>query len=160
MDYHLQQAGLTGECLCFVDDLLVFSHTPEEHAASIARVLRMLKGVGLRVHPEKTIVGSDKVEFLGHMVSAAGLNPTEARVAAMRAIQPPRNVSECRSIYGLFNFYRCYVEDFAAVAKPISDLLRKDVDWSGRVGPRPAGCARLPQGRPRHSWPWPAAPAP
>ena len=130
MDFHCQQAGLTSFCLVFVDDCLVYSPTPEAHAEHLEKVFSMLQRITLRVHPDKTIVAADVVEFLGHMVSAHGMTPTEARVASMQALQPPRSATECRSLYGLFNFYRCYVEGFAAVSKPISDLLRKDVVWN------------------------------
>jgi site-specific DNA-cytosine methylase/transposase InsO family protein len=129
IDHHLRERGLSDFAMAYVDDILVFSSTPEEHAEHVGGVLDMLFEVGLRVHPEKTTLGADVVEFLGHMVSAAGMQPTEAKVAAMRALAPPTNVTECRSLYGLFNFYRCYIEGYAAIAKPISDLLRKDVVW-------------------------------
>jgi hypothetical protein len=76
IDHHLRERGLSEFAMAYVDDILVFSSTPEEHAAHIGRVLDMMYEVGLRVHPEKTIVGADVVEFLGHMVSAAGMQPT------------------------------------------------------------------------------------
>ncbi len=92
------ERGLFEFAMAYVDDILVFSSSPEGHAAHVGRVLDMLYEVGLRVHPEKTIVGADVVEFLGHMVSAAGMQPTEAKVSAMRALAPPTNVIECRSL--------------------------------------------------------------
>jgi hypothetical protein len=90
-----------------VDDLLNFSGTAEEHATHLAAVLRM--------HPDKTLIGADYVEFLGHLISEKGLTPDQARVAAMMALTSPTSVTVCRSLYGVFNFFSLYVEAFSSI---------------------------------------------
>ena len=89
----------------------------------------MLANVNLRAHPDKSIFGADKLEYLGHNISAAGLTPHEAKVAAIRQLRAPTNVSELRSLLGFINYYRCYVPDFSRKAQPLNKLLAKDVPW-------------------------------
>ena len=129
LDYHIQKAGLQRCCEVYVDDIIIHSATPEQHAKDLEAVLQMLFEVGLRVHPDKTVVGADVLEFLGHLVCGNGIAPLEARVAALQRSQAPADVSQCRSLYGLFNYYRVYIEGFARISSPISDLLKKGVVW-------------------------------
>ncbi len=67
----------------------------------------MLESFGLKAH--KTVVRSATVEFLGHNVSFHGWTPSEAKMAAIRALKPPLTVSQLRSILGFIRYYRCYV---------------------------------------------------
>ncbi|KXZ44749.1 hypothetical protein GPECTOR_63g73 [Gonium pectorale] len=88
-----------------------------------------MDGIGLKLHPEKTIVAADCVEFLGHMVSADGLQPTEAKIAAIQAIQPPRTLTELQSILGMVNYYRCYLPAYSDIVQPLYERTRKGVVW-------------------------------
>jgi hypothetical protein len=63
------------------------------------------------------------------LVCGQGIAPVEARIAALHALRAPTNVSQCRSLYGLFNYYRCYIEGFSSISSCISDLLKKGVVW-------------------------------
>jgi hypothetical protein len=89
----------------------------------------MLLKIGLRAHPNKTTIGADVVEFLGHLVCGAGIAPAEAHVAAVRALKAPTTLAQCRSLYGKLSYWRDHVENFAAVTSCISDLMKKDVVW-------------------------------
>lgn len=129
MDTELAAAGLTGCALCFVDDLLVYSNSVEEHLQHVAAVLDMLHNCGLRAHPEKSIFFTEKVEFLGHLISAQGLSPHEAKVAAIRALSSPTCLTELRSKLAFINYYRCYIPDFSTIAAPLNALMRKDAVW-------------------------------
>ena len=70
------------------------------------------------------------VEYLGHNISAAGMSPHEAKVAAIREMRRPTNVSELRSVLGFVNYHRCYVPEFSAIAQPLNALLGKGVEWA------------------------------
>jgi transposase InsO family protein len=129
MDTEITRAGLTHCALCFVDDLLVHSASAEEHIQHVQSVLGMLHSCGLRAHPEKSIFGSEVLEYLGHYISQHGLQPHDAKVAAIRALPPPKGLPELRSILGFINYYRCYVPNFAAIAKPLYELMAKGVTW-------------------------------
>ena len=129
MDAEILSNGLTGIACSFVDDILVYSKTAQNHIKHVQRALDMLIGCNLKAHPDKTIVGASSVEFLGFQVSAYGILPEEAKVQAIRALRAPTNLSELRSIMGFVNYYRCFVPNFSALAQPINALTGKDVPW-------------------------------
>ena len=72
----------------------------------VAAVLSALAAAGLRAHPDKSIFGADVIEYLGHNLSTFGINPHQAKVAAIMALPPPKNVSELRTQLGFLNYYR------------------------------------------------------
>ena len=129
VDLHLGQAGLLHCCRAFMDDLIIFSPDGDSHAEHVSAVLDCLQAPGLRVHPQKSCFCAPGVEYLGHFISAQGLSPTAAKVAAIRAVPPPRNVRELRSRLGHFNYYRCYLPGFSTLAKPLTEPTRKDTPW-------------------------------
>lgn len=129
MDHELMTAGVTGHAGCFVDDVLIYSETFDQHLQHLDQALSRLHQVGLRVHPDKSVFASASVEFLGHVVSAYGMSPHDAKTKAISAMPAPRNVADLRSVLGLFNYYRCYVPNFSTHAQPLNDLLKKEAPW-------------------------------
>ena len=129
MDEEVERAGLSAFCVVFCDDLLIHSDNAEDHIGHVDRVLKMLKRVGLRAHPDKTILGCDSVEFLGHQVSAGGMSPTDAKVAAIMALKPPTSVKALQEVLGFINYYRGYVVGFSKKAEPMTRLLAKGTKW-------------------------------
>lgn len=129
MDHEIGKSNLTEEVCCFVDDLLIHSPTMESHLTALDKTLKMLNNCGLRAHPEKSVFAASFVEFLGHTVSAYGMSPHEAKVAAIREMPAPTNVSDLRSLLGFCGYYRNYVPNYSAIAQPLNALLSKDVPW-------------------------------
>ena len=129
MDSHIREFGLQDFVLCYVDDLLVFSNNAEEHVEHLGRLFAMLRAIGIKLHPEKTLLAADGVEFLGHMISAKGLQPTQARIAAFMAIQPPRSLVACQRLLGMIGYYRCYIDHYAAKMAAITRLTTKATVW-------------------------------
>jgi len=129
IDQELERAGLSHCARAFVDDILISSRSIEEHIEHVAAVLDCLLACNLRVHPAKSVFATDKVEYLGHLVTPNGLEPLAAKVAAMAQLPEPRNVSELRSCLGLLSYYRCYILNFSTIAKPLNDLLKKGVKY-------------------------------
>ncbi|GLI63712.1 hypothetical protein VaNZ11_006741 [Volvox africanus] len=72
MDYELVKAGLDEVSVAFIDDVLIWSETPEQHVRDVERVLDALHACGLRAHPDKLIFGADLIEYLGHNLSPTG----------------------------------------------------------------------------------------
>jgi hypothetical protein len=91
--------------------------------------LQALHSVGLRAHPEKSIFGADCIEYLGHNISEYGLQPNQTKVEAVTNLRSPTNVSELRTVMGFINYYRCYVPNFASIARPLNDLFKKGKRW-------------------------------
>ena len=131
MEAELELAGLSHCTQVFVDDVLIHSKTMEEHILHVAAVLDAFYKVGLRLHSSKSVFVTDKVEYLGHMVTPVGLEPIAAKVSAMAQLPAPKNKDELRSALGLLNYYRCYIPNASVIAQPLNALLRKDVpfDW-------------------------------
>jgi RNase H-like domain found in reverse transcriptase/Reverse transcriptase (RNA-dependent DNA polymerase)/Integrase zinc binding domain/PHD-finger/Integrase core domain len=129
LDTEIASNGLQDHCICFIDDLLIYSNSADEHAQHVARVLDMLSGCGLKAHPEKSVFGAAVVEYLGHNVSQHGLTPAEAKVLAIRELRVPTNVSELRQVLGFMNYYRGYVPNYSAIQAPLNSLLQKGVPW-------------------------------
>ena len=89
----------------------------------------MLHSCGLRSHPQKTLVCANVLEFIGFNVGPFGLSPSEAKVAAVKALPYPTCVKELQSVLGLLNYYRTFVPNFSAKAKPLNCLLGKGVPY-------------------------------
>jgi hypothetical protein len=132
MDFELTKAGLSHCAMAYQDDILIHSRCPKEHNIAVRKVLQMLHKCGLRAHPDKTIVAANVVEYLGHNISRYGLSPSEAKVLAIRKMKSPTNLTELRTVLGFLNYYRAYVVNYSALAKPLTDLTRKDApfDWT------------------------------
>ena len=135
MDSELQRAGLTHCCKVFVDDLIIHSATFEEHIVHIAAVLDMLAACGLRAHPAKSVFASDRIEYLGHMVTPWGIEPVAAKVSAMTQLTAPTDATELKSVLGMIGYYRCFVPGYSSIAQPLTKLLKKGVNVAAEWGP-------------------------
>ena len=126
-------AGLHWEtCLFYLDDIIVFSSTWEEHLARLREVFERLRYAKLKLGAAKCTFAAKEVSYLGHRVTEEGLLPDPLLLAAIRDIPPPTTATEVRSFLGLAGYYRRYVKGFAAIASPLHALTRKDVffHWS------------------------------
>jgi hypothetical protein len=122
------------ECYTFIDDVIIFGDTIEEHASRLAHVLERFDQANLQLQPGKCVFAQPQVEYLGCIVSRDGIRASPDKTKAVKNFPVPRNVKELRQFLGLASFYRRLVPNFAQIAKPMSELLRKDApfDWSDR----------------------------
>ena len=126
-------AGLHWEtCLFYLDDIIVFSSTWEEHLARLRQVFERLRHAKLKLGADKCTFAAKEVSYLGHRVTEEGLLPDSSLLAAIREIPPPKTATEVCSFLGLVGYYRRYVKGFAAIAGPLHALTRKDAvfHWS------------------------------
>ena len=110
--------------LVFLDDILVYSADPAEHAVHLRQVLERLRGARLYAKRSKCEFFQHEVEFLGHHIGAAGLSVMQDKVAAVREWPTPANVHDVRSFLGLAGFYRRFVKGFSDIALPITELTK------------------------------------
>jgi site-specific DNA-cytosine methylase len=130
MDTELRLAGCSEFAFAYIDDLLIASNTWEEHVVHVDRVLQMLTDCNLRIHPDKSVFGTNIVEYLGHnVIGEYGITMNDAKVEAIKVLPDPTNVSELRSILGFLSYYRHFIPGFSSLAAPMTKLLHKDQPW-------------------------------
>ncbi|XP_049518616.1 uncharacterized protein LOC125943367 [Dermacentor silvarum] len=117
-------------CLCYLDDVIVFSPTFEDHLARLSAILDVFRRAGLQLNSSKCRFARRHITVLGHLVSASGVQPDPDKVRAVRDFPVPRSVSDVRSFVGLCSYFRRFVRNFADIARPLTDLLKKDISFS------------------------------
>ncbi|GBG84576.1 hypothetical protein CBR_g38857 [Chara braunii] len=113
----------------YLDEILIFSKSAEEHAQHVETVLSLLRQHKYKVNLEKCEFGRTKILYLGHEVSAEGIRPEDAKVASIRDWPRPQTVTEFRSFLGMCGYYRNFVKNYSTVASPLTDLTRLDTPW-------------------------------
>ena len=116
-------------CRCYIDDIVIWSRNLEEHLHHLEVVFQLLRAAGLKVHPGKCVFAADNIDFLGHRISADKLEPQQDKLAAVRDLPAPTDLSRLRAALGLFSYYRKFVPHFSAIAFPLNSLLKKDRPW-------------------------------
>ena len=110
----------------YIDDVLVFSPTLEEHLTHLQAVIKRINGAGLKLKPSKCRFVREEVEYLGHLVTPQGLKTNVRLVEAVKQFPRPTDVSGVRRFLGLSSYYRCFISNFARVAEPLRELTRKN----------------------------------
>nr|AAP73852.1 putative gag-pol polyprotein [Oryza sativa Japonica Group] len=110
----------------FIDDILIYSKDEEEHAEHLRLVLEKLRKHKLYAKFSKCEFWLKEVAFLGHVISAGGVAVDPAKVEAVTEWKAPKSVTEIRSFLGLAGYYRRFIEGFSKIARPMTQLLKKE----------------------------------
>nr|KYP59165.1 Retrovirus-related Pol polyprotein from transposon 17.6 [Cajanus cajan] len=110
----------------FIDDILIYSRTPEEHNEHLRLVLEILKAKQLYTKLSKCEFWLDEVKFLGHVISAEGIAIDSAKVESVLQWERPRTVTDIQSFVGLVSYYRRFIEGFSKIVAPLTQLTRKE----------------------------------
>jgi hypothetical protein len=110
----------------FIDDILIYSKSEEEHEEHLRAVLEKLREHRLYAKFSKCEFWKKQVEFLGHVLSAEGVAVDPSKVQAVQEWEQPKSATEIRSFLGLAGYYRRFIEGFSSLAKPMTELLKKD----------------------------------
>jgi hypothetical protein len=115
----------------YLDDILVYSRTYEEHVGHVRKVLQKLKDANLRIKPQKSEFHKQEVLFLGYVVSKDGLKMDDKKVQVVREWPTPTTVKEVQSFLGFANFYRRFIAHYSRITAPLTALTAKDVrfEW-------------------------------
>ena len=117
--------GLEGFACAYIDDILIFSETVEEHFEHLHTVLDRLQQHKLKLKLKKCQFFMDEIKYLGFVVGREGVKPDQEKVAAIRSMPPPTTVREVRSFMGMCSYYRRFIPSFSQIAEPIIALTKK-----------------------------------
>ena len=109
-------------CMVYIDDIIIYSKTAEEHAEHIKLVLGALNKHAVKIKLQKCHFYQTRIEFLGHIISRRGIEPAKEKLIAISEWPTPRSVNEVQQFVGLGNYYRRHVEFFAGTASPLTSL--------------------------------------
>lgn len=122
--------GLIGRsCFVYLDDIVIFGRSPEEHNRNLAVVFERLQKLKLKVQPDKCEFLKPELEYLGHVITDNGVKPNPAKTEKIKNFPTPRNVKEVRGFLGLTGYYRKFIKGFATVARPLTELTKKDAEF-------------------------------
>jgi hypothetical protein len=112
--------------LIYLDDILIFSKDEKQHIEHLREVFKVLRKEKLYCAPNKCDFFKTSIDFLGHIVSARGIEVDPRKIVTITEWPPPKNVRELRSFLGLANYYRRFIRDFSKLAAPLTTLTKKD----------------------------------
>ena len=124
-------------CLVYLDDIVIFSRTIEEHIERLNEIFQRLQEAGLKLKPAKCKFLQKRLKYLGHIVSADGVECDPDLTKDLLTWKTPTNVKEIQRFLGFSGFYRRYVQDFAKIAKPLHLLTGTVKGKNGKKHPVP-----------------------
>lgn len=114
----VQQPFLDKFMVVYLDDIVIYNNTLEDHVNHLRQVFQVLRENELYVKKEKCAFAQWEVTFLGHIVGKGKLRMDESKVMAIQEWEPPKKVPELRSFLGLANYYRKFIKGYSAIAAP------------------------------------------
>lgn len=116
----------------YVDDILIFSSSFDEHLQHLAQVFDRLKNANLKLQPTKCHFAVKEVTFLGHVISRKGVSVDPEKTKAVSEFPIPKTPKQVRSFLGMANYCRRFILNFAKIATPLNALLNKDkkFEWT------------------------------
>ncbi|MCG7878036.1 MAG: DDE-type integrase/transposase/recombinase [Candidatus Thiodiazotropha taylori] len=111
------------DCLIYLDDIIIFSSTFEEHVERLQAVFERLQEHNLKLKPSKCKLFRRKVTYLGHVVSEEGIHTDPSKIDAIKTWPVPKSTKDVRRFLGFTGYYRRFIKRFAAIVRPLNDLL-------------------------------------
>jgi transposase InsO family protein len=121
------------EAVVYLDDILIFSKTLQEHKDRLNRVLSRIGDAGLRVNPEKCKFFKSETKFLGHVINQEGIQTDSSKIEAIVKFERPKCIKKLRSFLGVCNYYRKFIKDYAKLARNLESICGSNKDklvWS------------------------------
>ena len=149
MNYVLQDCQ--GFAKAYIDDVVVYSESWEEHLEHLSQVFDRMKKAGLTLKLKKCRFGAKKTGYLGHIIGEGHVEPDPAKIKAIKKYPVPTTKKEVRAWLGLTGYYRRFVPDYATVAAPLTGLLKKGlpdkVKWTPQTEDARSWSGAQPGGR-------------
>ena len=109
----------------YVDDILIFSSTPDQHAKDLSRVLHALGRANFRVSLKKSILGVERVHYLGHILTPGAIQQDPAKIEAMKQYPEPTTIKGVRRFIGMTGFYRRFIRNYSKSLTSLGIDIRK-----------------------------------
>ena len=115
--------------ILFVDDLLVYSKTKEEHDKRLRDVLQRCREINIKLNRQKCKICLTEIKYLGHKISQSGICPDESHTSAIRNMPTPKNTKDLERFLGLITYVGKFIKNLSDKTYPLRELLKKDVHW-------------------------------
>jgi len=119
-----------GIVVVYLDDILIFTKTEEEHEQAVRRVLEILAEHKLFLRPEKCEFHQKQIKYLGLVISENKVVMDLVKVAGVCEWPVPENWTDVQAFIGFVNFYRRFIQNFSTIARPLFNLTRSDQAWN------------------------------
>lgn len=116
-------------CCVYLDDVIVFGKSYDEHLERLEQVMKVLEDVDLKLNPKKCFFGFEEISYLGHVIDKNGVRPQADKVEKIKNFPVPTTVKQLQSFLGLSNYYRTFIDKYSIIAAPLYRLLRKIEEW-------------------------------
>lgn len=117
-------------CLNYLDDIIVYGGTEEEHDAHLEKVLNVLRDNNVVLNEAKCVTKVQNLEFLGHKLSANGIEAGEDKVKTILEFRPPHSKEEVRSFLGLVTYLGKFIPDLGSITEPLRQLVKRDAKFT------------------------------
>ena len=111
--------------LAYMDDIIIWSQSFQEHMDHLAEVLKRMIDSGLKLGASKCLIGREKVQFLGHILTTEGIYPTPENIEKLSELPRPTTVKQTRRLLGLAGFYRRFCPSYGVIAQPLYEITKK-----------------------------------
>ena len=116
----------------YLDDIIIFSKTEEEHLQHLEEIFERLRKAGLKLELQKCSFFKKHIQYLGHLISDKGIQPLPEKLESIAKMPIPQNAKRVKQFLGLVGYYRKFVPRFSDIARPLTQLTRKNegFNWS------------------------------
>lgn len=115
--------------MIFIDDIIIPARSEKEAVSRLKRVLEVAVEYGLEINWKKAKLICHEIEYLGHLIKDGEVRPSPEKVDAVARYPEPCNTKQIQSFIGLTSYFRKYIKEYARVAKPLTDMMKKDVEF-------------------------------
>ena len=116
-------------CLVYLDDIVIFSKTFEKHIEHLEEVFKRIQNANFHLKAEKCVFGRKEIIYLGYSISKEGIKPEPSKLTAIQSIKAPSKIKQLQQFLGLCSYYRRFIKNFAQIAEPLNQLLRKSIKF-------------------------------
>ena len=111
-------------CIVYLDDVIVFSKTPDEHLERLEAVFQKRSAAGLKLKPSKCTFFKTEITYLGHLITSEGVATDPKKIEAVIKWPRPKTVHDVRSFLGFVGYYRRFIKGFSPLSRPLYDLTK------------------------------------